>query len=268
MNQCLCTRPAGDAFACPACAASARDSLIDLARASSGLALTRDRQRATQFDASPRSSEKALPYDPRVQDVVDIVHNGIVGLAELVWQENPDADPESLGRNSGTPEIALWLTQFVGWMRFQKWCHEEWNYIERSVKRISAITDPPPERTYFGNCRHCEHAVMHTIPAPALIPCEECGEGNDRDELQETMLARIDGHLATIGEIIGLLRRAGQPVVTERAIQRRVAEHGLKPAARLTIMRKDGRTDQVDGYRVRDIRAMIEKATARRRSTA
>lgn len=267
-NTCDCSRPSGDAFACTDCAARARDNLLDLARSCIGLAEKADMQRSASFDSSPRAAERPLPYNPKLLEVQQAIHANIVGLAGLVWEENPDVRAASLDKGSSTASIAVWLTQFVGWMRYQKWCQEEWMSIERNIARIASVADPPPERIYVGNCSHCSAQVMAAKPVPAQVPCNECGEASDRDQISEELLAKIDGHLGTVREILGLLRSSGHPVVSEDTVQRIIKRDDRQPAGRLTITRKDGRAMAVDAWRVRDIRGLVERALSKNRRVA
>lgn len=258
-NVCYCTRPCGDAFACTACADQAHADLLQLARSCWGLDQHRTTVRGVTYDASSKASERPLPIDPRIRDAADAVHNLLVGMARVVWDERPEV-ASTLGANSSTAAIAIWLTAHVGWMRWKETCQDDWRQIRQARERIASIVDPPPEKVYLGDCRHCETAILATVVHSATVACDECGEGNNAADLTEAMLAKVDHHIATIGEVLGLLRKAGEPVVSERTVRRLIDAYQIKPAAKLTIVRSDGRPTTADGWRVRDIRGLLERA--------
>lgn len=263
-NVCECSRPAGDAFACTSCADTAHDTLIELARCCAGLHQVMNTPRGIQFDATPRSRETALPFDPRLQPAAWAAHNELVTMAREVWEHNADADPGSLSANASSAAIALWLSGFVGWMRYQPECFEQWRSLERHRDHISALVDPPPEKIYLGDCRHCCTPVLAPQDHLPTVLCDECGEGNDAKDITEAMLAKVDGYVATLAEVLGLLRKSGEPVVSERTLRRIIEARKLKPAGTLTITRSDGRAMSADAWRVRDIRGLVEQARTRK----
>lgn len=263
-TTCECSRPAGDAFACTECAETAHDNLLKLARCCSGLYQVMNSVRGIQLDATPRSRETPLPYDPRLQPAAWSVHNELVNMAREVWENNDASDPASLDAGSSSAAIALWLSGYVGWMRFQPECFDQWRAIERQLDHISALLDPPPEKIYLGDCRHCDAPILATQDHPPTVLCDECGEGSNAKEITEEMLAKVDGYVATIGEVLGLLRKSGEQVVSERTLRRIIDTRKMKPAGTVTVMRSDGRAMTAEAWRVRDIRGLIEQAKTRR----
>lgn len=257
-----CARPVPESrYVCTHCTKTARAHLHSIAAFAGWCDSKRARMGSTwSVGRGSRGTERPVPFDPRVTQVINPIHNDLTTWARIVWDEAPIASDEDLV-GIDTSSIAKWLVNHCEWLATTVHGETAFHAWDVAKDKLERLFDRPPDKVYLGRCNAStdfgpcpESLYIEVGDVSAHVACPRCGAATPVDDRRAELAVGVENYLGTARELSRLLKL----VLGENASAKTLwayAKHGLIQQHGVRVEHDTlGRRREVPTYRIGEVR--------------